>query len=559
MLSGKGFPGKSWREKSDSTIFASEKVVFGIEKTLKKLISLETVKEETFSIVTALTRFSEEGAKYARDIIMESGIEKPAPGDKIPSVFVVTPSFNAAETIDRTIQSVVSQQGNFNLHYHIQDGGSEDDTLDKVKAWKRIVDSESFHRLCNKISFSWVSEQDSGIYDAIVRGFELISPGRDAYMAWINADDYLHIGAIANVIKLFSQHKNVQWAGGTTDVHDSSGAKLGCYPAVFPQKVIREGLCDRDHWQMIQQEGIFWRKSLWDKVGGLNRELKFAGDWDLWRRFAQHSQLCMFPWPQGSFQQRDGQASSQWDLYRREMDSIVTKGDRTKALREIAQDPFSLNHISVYAEAVPGTFTLKQIFLRPESMPNPARQLIKETAPEAFNIPKRTRPVDRVGEQENVGNNTNKYGKAAGGFMKSGFKRRNKSIWFLPYWIVIQHSQLFFTSYYLERNPDVASSRINPLMHYILHGAGEGRNPNPLFNSRWYVLRNPDVRKDSVNPLFHYIRFGWKEGRDPGPDFSIAGYLDKNPDVRRARIDPLKHFLLHGAGEGRPSGVFLGS
>ena len=542
-----------------SSVFSKKKVVTAIEKTIKRLIATEIVEEDTDTIVLALARFSEEGKNFAKKIIMESGMEQPIPKTLIPSVFIVTPSFNSADTIDRTIRSVVFQQGNFNLHYHIQDGESDDGTLDKLRDWKKRIDSGSFNHLCKKISFSWASEEDSGIYDAIVKGFELMSTEKDWVMAWINADDYLHNGAVANVIKLFTQHKDAQWAGGTTDVHDSSGAKLGCYPAVFPQKIVVAGLCDREHWQMIQQEGIFWRKRLWDKVGGLNRELKFAGDWDLWRRFAQHAQLCMFSWPQGSFQQRDGQASSQWSLYKGEMNSIVSEADRVQSLQEIAQDPFSLNHIAVHAEAVPGTFTLKQIFLRPESMPNPARKFLAEMAPKAFNTIKRITPAGKVvstreAEQENEVKIANKF-TTTNYYSGSVLKRLTRLPWFLRCWIVIQHSQLFFPIYYLQRNPDVAASRVNPLMHYILHGAAEGRNPNPLFSTKWYCKKCPDVGKSGINPLFHYIKYGWKEGRDPGPNFSVIGYLKKNQDVLRARIDPLKHYLLHGAGERRKTGL----
>lgn len=542
--------------KIDSAVFSTKKVVASIEDTLNELISFVDVKEDTDSIVAALARFSEEGKIFAEKIVLESGIDPQSLANQIPSVYIVTPSLNAADTVDRTIQSVLSQQGDFFLRYHIQDGGSKDGTVEKLKDWKQRIDSGSFHPLCKRLSFSWVSDQDSGIYDAIIRGFELVPPDRDGSMAWINADDYLHNGAVANVVKLFCQQKDAQWVGGTTDVHDSSGAKLGCYPAVFPQKIICEGLCDRDHWQMIQQEGVFWRKNLWDKVGGLDRKLKFAGDWDLWRRFAQYVQLCMFPWPQGSFQQREGQMSSQWNNYKDEMNSIVSESDRIDALREIAQNPCSLSHIAVHAEAVSGTFTLKRIFLRPESIPNPARQFFKEMAPEVLFPAIQEQPVDRVVCKRGIGQekdqtNADQLELKENGHLSSFYRRFKKSAWFFYYWIVIQNSRLFFSRYYLLENQDVAAEGLHPLAHYILHGAAEGRNPNPLFNTKWYLSKNPDVAKNSINPFSHYIRHGWKEGRDPGPDFSTKGYLEENLDVLRAGINPLRHFLFHGVIEGR--------
>ncbi len=544
-------------KKLDSSVFSKKKVVSAIEKTIKKLILAENVKEDTDTIVLALARFSEEGKRFVERILLESGTKLPIPKTLIPSVFIVTPSFNAADTIDRTIQSVIFQQGEFFLHYHVQDGGSEDDTVEKLKEWKERLDSGQVHSLSRRICFSWISKPDEGIYDAIIRGFDLMAIPADGIMAWINADDYLHNGAIANVVKLFSQHKDAQWSGGTTDVHDSSGAKLGCYPAIFPQKIVSEGLCDRDHWQMIQQEGTFWRKSLWDKVGGLSRELKFAGDWDLWRRFAQHAQICLFPWPQGSFQQREGQLSSQWDLYKGEMDSIVSEANREQALLRISQDPFSLNHISVLAEAVSRTFTLDRKFLRPEAIPNPARKFFMEMAPQYFNALKVNTPADKVVPASEVkqGNEVTVENKwtVAINYLESALKRLIRLPWFIRCWIVIQHSRLFFPSYYLQRNPDVAAGRVNPLKHYILHGTAEGRNPNPLFNTKWYVSRCPDVAKRGMNPLFHYIKYGWKEGRNPGPEFSTDDYLKAHQDIRGKGINPLKHYFQHGIAEGRRS------
>ena len=52
-----------------------------------------------------------------------------------PTVYVVTPSFNAAAPIDRTIASVLSQAGDFRIRYHVQDGGSTDGTLERIAVW----------------------------------------------------------------------------------------------------------------------------------------------------------------------------------------------------------------------------------------------------------------------------------------------------------------------------------------------------------------------------------------------------------------------------------------
>ena len=118
-------------------------------------------------------------------------------------------------------------------------------------------------------------------------------------------------------------------------------------------------------------------------------------------------------------------------------------------------------------------------------------------------------------------------------------------------------SPLFQTSFYLSHYLDVAQSGVNPLIHYSVHGAAEGRDPNPLFDTDWYLSQNPDVAAAGVNPLAHYILRGAAEGRDPNPLFDSDWYLKHNPDVAAAGTNPLAHYISEGAAQGRnPSPLF---
>jgi glycosyltransferase involved in cell wall biosynthesis len=130
----------------------------------------------------------------------------------------------------------------------------------------------------------------------------------------------------------------------------------------------------------------------------------------------------------------------------------------------------------------------------------------------------------------------------------------------LPAWLrprrsraarVLRASGLFDTAWYLEAYPDVAARKVDPLEHYLRHGAREGRDPNRLFSSSWYLANNPDVAESGLNPLAHFVLRGAKEGRNPGPLFDTKWYLDANPDVASSGVNPLLHFLRHGAREGR--------
>ena len=69
---------------------------------------------------------------------------------------------------------------------------------------------------------------------------------------------------------------------------------------------------------------------------------------------------------------------------------------------------------------------------------------------------------------------------------------------------------------------------LSPIEHFLQVGAGEGKNPHPLFDTRFYLSRYPDVAR--CNPLVHYLRYGSSEGRQPHPLFDPAFYVGRYPD-----------------------------
>ena len=100
---------------------------------------------------------------------------------------------------------------------------------------------------------------------------------------------------------------------------------------------------------------------------------------------------------------------------------------------------------------------------------------------------------------------------------------------------------LFDAQYYLACNPDVAASGQNPLEHYLLNGASEGRDPHPLFDTAYYLSQGP-VISEGISPLAHYLLHGASEGRDPHPLFDTAYYLSQGPVIAEG-ISPLEHYL----------------
>jgi len=78
---------------------------------------------------------------------------------------------------------------------------------------------------------------------------------------------------------------------------------------------------------------------------------------------------------------------------------------------------------------------------------------------------------------------------------------------------IIKQSGLFDEEWYLKTYPDVAENVMDPVEHYVRHGAGEGRNPSPKFDTQWYLNIYSDVAEAGINPLLHYVEHGQQEGR----------------------------------------------
>lgn len=236
---------------------------------------------------------------------------------------IVTPVLNGQEFLDETILSVVSQSGQFSIRYHVQDGGSTDATGEILEAWKKRLAGD-FPIRCRGVEFSFGSEPDHGLYDAVNRGFAACGPA-DA-MTWINADDRLEQGACATVTDIFTANQGVEWLTGRHTLVTESGSFLYLSPLIaYPRDAVAAGIFDgRFATAFVQQEGTFWRPSLWDKVGGVNGNFRLAGDFDLWRRFAQHADLYMVDAILGCFRVRAGQLTTNMVKYYAEVDSSLS-------------------------------------------------------------------------------------------------------------------------------------------------------------------------------------------------------------------------------------------
>jgi GT2 family glycosyltransferase/glycosyltransferase involved in cell wall biosynthesis len=84
---------------------------------------------------------------------------------------------------------------------------------------------------------------------------------------------------------------------------------------------------------------------------------------------------------------------------------------------------------------------------------------------------------------------------------------------------------------------------MDPLGHFLLAGAREGREASPLFDAGYYAANYPDVAAAGANPLIHFLRFGWKEGRRPNALFDATFYAEHNPGLD-PRVNPFVDYVV---------------
>lgn len=201
----------------------------------------------------------------ARPLVIPERYRRIPRRDDWPRIALVTPSFQQADFIERTLDSVLEQRYPA-LEYVVQDGGSTDGTAEILRKY-----DASLHR--------WVSERDGGQTQAINRGFRGTS---GEIMAWLNSDDLLLPGALHFVADYFRRHPAVDAVYGHRVLIDEEDREIGRW-VVPPHdgKVLTWA-------DYVPQETLFWRRRLWERVGGrVDEDFQFAMDWDLLLRFQE--------------------------------------------------------------------------------------------------------------------------------------------------------------------------------------------------------------------------------------------------------------------------------
>lgn len=189
-------------------------------------------------------------------------------------ISIITPSYNQARFIERTIQSVLNQDYK-NVEYIVMDGGSDDGTLEILKKYDgKII---------------WKSEKDNGQSDAINKGLRMATGD---IVAYLNSDDTYEPGALKKIADFFENPPaggpDKKWAFGKCRIINENDQEIRksitFYKNIFLKRYSYGKLLAEN---FICQPAVFWKKELLDEIGYFNDQEHFCMDYEYWLRIGK--------------------------------------------------------------------------------------------------------------------------------------------------------------------------------------------------------------------------------------------------------------------------------
>jgi glycosyltransferase involved in cell wall biosynthesis len=248
-------------------------------------------------------------------------------------ISIVTPSYNQAAHLEQTIQSVLlaADGCGAELEYVVIDGGSTDGSREILER----------HAHCFAY---WCSEKDGGQYAAINKGFDKTT---GEIMGWLNSSDLYCPWTLSTVREIFEKFPEVQWITSLRKLcvqEDGSFEGMQKMPG-FAGRCFYAGMHGGPkNSDFIQQETVFWRRSLWEQIGSrIPDRCKFAADFHLWGEFFKHAPVYGLDAPLAGFRFH-GDSRSTADRYMAEVNSLLEdwkkkrhpQADRTGFLHDYA-------------------------------------------------------------------------------------------------------------------------------------------------------------------------------------------------------------------------------
>lgn len=184
--------------------------------------------------------------------------------NKLPKISIITVNFNKGEFIEETILSVINQNYK-NVEYIIIDGASTDNSVEIIKRYEKYL-------------YYWISEPDKGMTDALKKGFNKASGD---ILCWINSDDLFTEGALNKVIEIYNKTNFDVLHGATYLVDINKKILKKNYSYFSTYKSHNFGAT------VFNQPSTFWKKELYDRVGGVDLNFFITMDGDLFSRFLE--------------------------------------------------------------------------------------------------------------------------------------------------------------------------------------------------------------------------------------------------------------------------------
>jgi glycosyltransferase involved in cell wall biosynthesis len=220
-----------------------------------------------------------------------------------PKLTIITPSFNQAAFIERTLRSVLDQ-GYENLEYLVVDGGSDDGSADVIRRYE------------DRLAW-WVSEPDRGQTDALNKGLRRATGD---IVAYINSDDYYLPGAFDTAVSALERSQAL-WAVGVCRFVDADDTLNHHWRPELPRK-------GRPWWILapwgVPQAATFWRREAFDRYGFFRDDMHYVFDTEFGLRLALSGELPQLVDSELAVRVEHEEAKS-WDLapFRREQRRFV--------------------------------------------------------------------------------------------------------------------------------------------------------------------------------------------------------------------------------------------
>jgi glycosyltransferase involved in cell wall biosynthesis len=186
-----------------------------------------------------------------------------------PKISVVVPSFNQAVFLEPALRSILDQNYH-NLELIVIDGGSTDGSPEIIRHYS------------DQLSY-WVSEPDGGQTYGLIKGF---AKSTGEIQCWINSDDLMAAGCLAEVADFFTKRPEAMAVYGNATWIDRGGRELREQREIDFYRFIW-----LHSYNYIPGMSMYWRRSLYERVGGLDPAFDLAMDSDLWDRFSQVTRI----------------------------------------------------------------------------------------------------------------------------------------------------------------------------------------------------------------------------------------------------------------------------